>query len=500
MRRREFLASTVIAAAGLARPLRANQPTEIVHMDAVGLSRAIHARTVSCVEVMSAYLRQISTYNPRFNAIVSMVSDDQLMVAARNADQALALGQDRGWMHGFPMAIKDLANAKGFATTSGSTIFANNVATKDSVHVARMKAAGGIVIGKTNVPEFGLGSQSYNRVFGSTKSAYNDSKTAGGSSGGAASALALRMLPVADGSDMMGSLRNPGAFNNVIGFRPTPGVVPLGSDLAETLSCNGPMARTVTDTARLLATIAGPDQSVPNALPIDPSLFAQSLRRDWSGGRIGWLGDFDGYLPMEPGVLAVCETALDGFRQAGFKVDAYELGYPMADLWQTWLTYRHWGNRTQAMTLYNDPALRAQLKPELIWEIEGGAKYTAEDVAGAMRARGRWYQTLVKAFETVDFLVLPTAQVFPFDAEINWPQEIAGKTMDTYHRWMEVVIPGTMSGCPVINVPAGFSVAGLPMGLQIIGRRYHDFDVLQAAFAYEQASRWNLDYLPPALT
>ncbi|NKB98607.1 MAG: amidase [Pseudomonadales bacterium] len=501
MRRREFLVSAAVASVGAAVPLTAHsQPAQIVYLDAISLSKAIHSREVSCVEVMAAYLEQIATYNKTFNAIVSMADLEVLLAAAQKADQDLASGLDRGWMHGFPIAIKDLANAKGFITTSGSPIFANSVAAADSVHVARMKAAGGIVIGKTNVPEFGLGSQSYNRVFGATKSAFNSNKTAGGSSGGAASALGLRMLAVADGSDMMGSLRNPGAFNNVIGFRPTPGVVPLGADLAETLACNGPMARTVTDTARLLATIAGPDQRVPNALPIDPNQFNHSLKRDWQGRRIGWLGDFDGYLPTEPGVMDVCETALQGFRAAGFQVDAFDLSYSMADLWQTWLTYRHWGNRARAMAMYKDPVMRAQLKPELIWEIEGGAKYTAENVAAAMSARGRWYQTLVQAFTKVDFLVLPTAQVFPFDADTHWPKEIAGKQMDTYHRWMEVVVPGTMSGCPVINVPAGFSSAGLPMGLQIIGPRYRDFEVLQAAYAYEQASRWNLDHLPPVLT
>ena len=499
MERREFLKTLAVAGMGATLPLRANTAMELVTQDALSLSRMIHSKEVSCVETMTAFLDRIEAVNPTFNAIVSIADRTALLEEAKRADAELSRGDSRGWMHGFPIAIKDLANATGFVTTSGSPIFKDNVAESDSLHVARMKAAGGIVIGKTNVPEFGLGSQSYNPVFGATGCAYDSSRTAGGSSGGAASALALSMLPVADGSDMMGSLRNPGAFNNIIGFRPTPGVVPLGNDLTETLACNGPMARTVSDTAMLLSSIAGKDAAHPNTLPMDPAQFAQPLARDWKNARIGWLGDFDGYLATEPGVLELCETALDGFRAVGIKVEDYNLGYDMKSLWQTWLTYRHWMNRSRGIALYDNPATRSQLKPELIWEVEGGASTTGDDLSKAMAARGQFYQAVAGAFKEVDFLVLPTAQVFPFDKTIHWPKEIAGREMDTYHRWMEVVVPGTMSGCPVINVPAGFNEQGLPMGLQIIGPRYQDFSVLQVAYAYEQATRWNLDHPPSTI-
>ena len=220
------------------------------------------------------------------------------------------------------------------------------------------------------------------------------------------------------------------------------------------------------------------------------------MDRDWRGSRIAWLGDFDGYLPMARGVLGLCERAVKDFEQVGFKVDKVAPPYDMAELWQTWLTFRHWNNRAWGLALYQDAATRKLLKPEVIWEVEGGASLTADDINAASAARAEFYAALSTLFETFDFLVLPTAQVFPFPADVHWPQEIAGRKMDTYHRWMEVVIAGTLSGGPVANVPAGFNDRGQPMGLQIIGRRYDDFGTLQAAYAYEQATRWNLDYTP----
>ncbi len=473
---------------------------EIVNLSAMGLSAAIRSRTVSCREVMQAYLAHIERLNGQFNVIVSMRDRAVLLKEADEADIDLQQGRYRGWMHGFPHAVKDLADAKGLVTTNGSPIFRNNVAEADSVPIARIREAGAIFIGKTNVPEFGFGSQTYNTVFGATLNPYDGKSTPGGSSGGAAAGLALRMLPVADGSDLMGSLRNPGAFCNVIGFRPTPGRVPLGDDFAEQLPCSGPMGRNVSDTAQLLATMAGYDPSSPLSLPGDAEQFRAPLERDWKGARIGWLGDFDGYLATEPGVMDLCEKALAGFRAVGCEVEALDLGFDMASLWQTWLTFRHWIARGRGLPLYEDPKLRPQLKPEFVWEVEGGAGVSADAITGASQNRAKWYATLLNAFESFDFLVLPTAQVFPFAATTHWPKTIDGREMDTYHRWMEVVVPGTLSGCPVANVPAGFSKNGLPMGLQVIGPRYEDFRTLQMAFAYEQATRWNLNHLPPVLS
>jgi amidase len=472
----------------------------IVSLSALELSKAIHKRDVSCVEVMSSYLNHISKINPSFNAIISLGDSEGLLLEARHCDKELSKGISRGWMHGFPHAVKDLADAKGFLTSLGSPIFKDNMAMTDTIHVERIKNAGAIIIGKTNVPEFGLGSHTYNPVFGPTLNPYDGKSSAGGSSGGAAAALALQMTPVADGSDLMGSLRNPAAFNNVIGFRPTPGLVPLSDSFKEELPCNGPMGRNVQDTAMLLSTIAGHHPASPSSLNSDPSEFRRPLDKDFKGVKVGWLGDFNGYLPMENGVLSLCEKALQGFRDSGCLVDKVTLDFSMEELWQTWLTFRHWLVRARALPLYDNPKTRALLKPEAIWEIEGGVNISGDQVARASAARGRWYAALQKAFTTYEYLVLPTAQVFPFDASIHWPKTIAGREMDTYHRWMEVVIPGTLSGCPVVNVPAGFGDNGLPMGLQIIGKRYADFSVLQMAYAYEQATRWNLDKHPSVLS
>ncbi len=507
--RRRFLQHSGLAltAAMTAAPLlHASTPAQaktatrgIVSLTALELSRAIHARAVSCVEVMQAYLAQIEKLNPRFNALVSLRDPEALLAAARQKDRDLASGRDHGWMHGFPHAIKDLSDAKGLKTTLGSPIFKTQVALHDSILTQRIKQAGAIIIGKTNVPEFGLGSHTYNPVFGTTLNPYDGSSSAGGSSGGAGAALALQCVPVADGSDLMGSLRNPAAFNNVIGFRPTPGLVPLSDSFQEELPCNGPMGRDVADTAMLLSTLAGHHPASPSSLQSNPAEFARPLERDFTGAKIGWLGDFNAYLPMEEGVLALCEQALAGFSEIGCVVEPVILDFSMEELWQTWLTFRHWLVRARLLPLYAAPATRALLKPEAIWEIEGGRGLRADAIAQATAARARWYAALREAFANHEYLVLPSAQVFPFDAKEHWPREIAGQTMDTYHRWMEVVVPGTLSGGPVANVAAGFGRSGLPMGLQIIGRRYADFATLQIAHAYEQATRWNLDRQPAVL-
>ncbi len=503
--RRQFLkaagatAGALLAAGSGFNAMASTAASDITRLSALELSSAIKSRKVSCREVMNAYLDRIDQNNATFNAVVSLADRAQLLEQATKADADLSQGHYRGWMHGFPMAIKDLANAEGFITSKGSPLYATDVAKGDDIHVARMKAAGGIVIGKTNVPEFGLGSQSYNPVFGATKCAWDGFSTAGGSSGGAAASLALQMQPVADGSDLMGSLRNPAAFNNVIGFRPTPGRVPIYGLFVEDLPCNGPMGRNVSDTAMLLSTQAGYDPSAPTTIPEDSKQFAAPLGRDFKGSKIGWLGDFDGYLPMESGVLSLCEKAMSAFGDIGCEVENATIDHSMAELWQTWLTFRHWIVAGMFKHLYMNPEKRALLKPECQWEVEGGLELTGSDVFAASIARAKFYAALLKAFERYDFLVLPAAQVFPFDASIHWPKEVAGKTMDTYHRWMEVVIPGTLSGCPVAAVPAGFGRDGLPMGLQIIGPRYKDFATLQIAYAYEQASRWNLDFTPKAV-
>jgi amidase len=467
--------------------------TDITSMDAVDLSSAIRQRQVSCREVMEAFLARIDHLNPKVNAIVSLRDRENVLREADDRDRQIARGEYLGWMHGFPQAPKDLAATAGIPTTLGSPIHRNNVPMQDAIIVERVRKNGAILIGKTNTPEFGLGSQTYNAVFGTTLNAYDQTKTAGGSSGGAAAALALHLLPVADGSDMMGSLRNPAAFNNIFGFRPSFGCVPYGPTdevFYQQLATEGPMGRTVTDLAMLLSVQAGFDSRVPLSGNEDPVIFSQPLHRDFKDVRIAWMGDWDGHLPMGEGVLEICRKALAVFEAIGCRVEEALPDFSPERLWQTWLTLRGFLVAGIAGPLYAEPAKRTLMKPELIWEIENGLKLSAEEVYRASINRSAWYSALNALFSEYDYLLLPCAQVFPFDAGIHWPQEIAGKSMDTYHRWMEAVIGPTLAGLPAISVPVGFNDSGLPMGLQVIGKTRGDLSVLQLAYAYEQGTSW----------
>ncbi len=474
--------------------------TGIMALDAVALSSAIHNRAVSCADVMAAFLDQIERLNPAVNAIVALRERGDLLSEAAALDAELGAGRSRGWMHGFPQAIKDLAAAKGLPFVQGSPLYRDTIADTDAIFVERAKAAGAIVIGKTNTPEFGLGSQTHNPVYGATRNAYDQSKTSGGSSGGAAVALALRMLPVADGSDHAGSLRNPAAFNNVLGLRPSYGRVPSNTDevFIPQMGVAGPMARKVRDLAALLAVQAGYDPRVPLSIREEPAAFLGPLDRDIAGLRIGWLGDLEGHLPMEEGVLALCREALKTFEGMGAQVEDANLGFDPEAIWQAWLKLRAWQAGSNLADIAADPARRGMLKPEALWEAEQGLGLSAFEVMKASNLRSAWYQHVRGLFARYDVLVLPSAQVFPFDVGTHWPREIAGRAMDTYHRWMEVVIPATMSGCPALSVPAGFNATGLPMGMQLWGPNQSELTLLQIAKAYEDATGW-VDRHPPAL-
>jgi amidase len=474
---------------------------EIVNLDAVALSRAIKSKQVSCVEVMNTYLDQIERLNPRVNAIVSIQPRERLLEQAKTRDAQLARGEHLGWMHGFPHAVKDLEPTRGIRTTMGSPLFKNFFPRDDSIMVERIWRAGAILIGKTNVPEFGLGSQTYNPVFGTTLNAYDQTKTSGGSSGGAAVALALRMVPVADGSDHGGSLRNPAAWNNVFGFRTSFGRVPsqFFEVFTPSISVHGPMARTVPDLAMFLSVIAGYDARTPFSIRQDPAEFAGPLERDFKGARIGWLGDFGGHIPFDPGVLELCESALKVFETLGCVVEAAMPDYLLEPVWQSWLALRGWQIAAEFRMPYADPAQRAMMKPELQWEIENGLKTSALDVAHASRVRTGWYQAVRRLYEKYDFMIAPAGQVFPFDAKTHWPKEVGGAAMDTYHRWMQVMIPISMSGCPALSVPAGFNDRGLPMGIQIVGPNHAEMACMQLAHAYDQATNWVTKHPPPLL-
>jgi amidase len=357
-----------------------------------------------------------------------------------------------------------------------------------------MRAAGAIVIGKTNTPEFGLGSHTYNTVFGITRNAYAPERSAGGSSGGAAVALALGMLPVADGSDMMGSLRNPAAFNNVIGMRPSRGRVPGDPEqelFFQQLGCEGPMARTVEDTARLLAVQSGFDGRVPLSSPHAlPSPDDIALEDDGKGLRIGWLGSIWPELPLASGIRELGEKALDTFRTIGCEVEPCTLDVPREHNWSAWLRLRQLLVGGKLGAYLSDPKLFAQLKPEAQWEIEQSRHLDAASLYQASLYRSNVYRAFLKLFERFDFVVAPTAQVFPFDAELHWPAEVGGVKSDTYHRWMEIVTPFTLAGLPTLNVRAGFGEGGLPMGLQLAGPIHADLDVLRLGHAYDQACGW----------
>ena len=473
-------------------PVSESMTDPITDMSALALSRAVHARQVSSREVMQAYLRRIDRLNPRCNAIVNRAPAEALLAQADERDAELARGHSRGWLHGLPQAVKDTASATGFPTTIGSPLLTAALPAHDSIHVARTKAAGAIVIGKTNVPEFGLGSHTYNRVFGATPNAWDAAVSAGGSSGGACVALAQRLLPVADGSDFMGSLRNPAGWNHLFGLRPSAGRVPAWPKpdvWVAQLGTDGPLARTVADLAALLQVQAGADPRAPLSLAGAVPDFMpgpDAAECGLQGLRVAWLGDLGGHLATEAGVLDVCEAALARMATAGAQVEPAALGFPPDALWEAWGVWRRALASTGIAALLLQGATREQFKPEALWEFDQAQGLSFADFMRASQVRTQFLQHLLTLFERFDLLTLPVAQVWPFPVAQTWPAQIAGRTMDTYHRWMECTIYATFAGLPAISVPAGFHSNGRwPMGLQLIGRPQADAALLRAAAACE---------------
>ncbi len=456
----------------------------------------IAARQVAPSEVMAAYLARISAFNPALNALVSLRDPDELMAEARLADDVAPMG----WLHGMPFAVKDLCATKGLRTTFGSPLFENFIPEQDDLLAARMRRAGAIFIGKSNSPEWGHGSHTFNPVFGATRNPYDLTRTPGGSSGGAAAALAARIVPVADGSDMMGSLRNPAAFCNVYGLRPSWGLVPAdaqGDTYLSTMSTEGPMGRTIEDVANLLQVQAGPNPAVPfdrAAGDYVAALQGASLK----GKRIAWAADWGGAYATEPGILELCQAALRQMEEMGAIVDPIAPPFPAEQMWQAWVTLRAMMNANGFRALYADPAKRAQIKPETLWEIEQGLNLSAQTVYEASVIRSAWYATASRLFDTYDAIALPTAQVWPFPVEWRWPQAIGARDMDTYHRWMEVVIPAGLIGLPTLSVPVGFGANGLPMGMQLAGRVGGDGAILALGQAWHNATDWP-NQRPPLL-
>ena len=500
--RRTFLRLASMATGGALfskSTFAATAPSNIVEMDAVSLSAAIHQRTVSCVEVMSACLDQIDRLNPTFNAIVALQDRSGLLRQAGERDAMLARGQSMGPLHGFPHAVKDLQPVKGLPFTSGSPIFRDRIADTDGLMVGRLRRAGVIFIGKTNTPEFGLGSNTFNPVYGPTRNAWDRNLSAGGSSGGAAVALALRMVPLADGSDYGGSLRNPAGWNNVCGFRASSGRVPnTRDDWFPSMGVVGAMGRNVADLALLLSVIAGHDASVPLSMESSPAPFAEPLRMITKGKRIGWLGDFGGFAPTEPDVLGLCRQALATFERMGCEVGDALPDYPIDRAWEAFVQLRSWQQGGNLLPYYENPAQRSLLKPEAIFEVETGKKLSAFDVTRHAAVRSGWSRAFRNLFDRFDYLVAPTAQLLPFDARLDWPHAVAGKPMQSYHEWMKGCCLVTLTGCPALAVPAGVALGNLPIGLQIIAPVHRELACLELGEAYEAASGI-IDRAPPAL-
>jgi amidase len=458
--------------------------SELCFMTATELARRLRTRELSAVEVMQAHLAQIERVNPRVNAIVTLLPE-RALAGARAADAALARGEPTGPLHGLPVAHKDLTLTRGIRTTFGSPIYRDFVPDTNALIVDRLQAAGAITIGKTNTPEFGAGSQTFNPVFGATLNPYDPTKTCGGSSGGAAVALACGMLPIADGSDLGGSLRNPASFCNVVGFRPAPGRVPTWPDLTAwfPLSVQGPMARTVEDVALLLSVMAGPDPRSPIAIAEPGERFARPLARDFRGVRLAWSRDLGG-LPVDPRVTAALEGQRHVFGDLGAIVEEAEPDFAGAD--ESFRAWRAWRFALAYADLLRDH--RDQLKDTVIWNIEEGLRLTGPELGRAERLRTELYHRLRRFLERYEFLLLPVCQVPPFDVSQPYVTSINGQPLTTYLDWMRSCYYISATGLPAISVPCGFTPEGLPVGLQIVGRHQDDFGVLQLAHAFEQAT------------
>jgi amidase len=468
-------------------------PDDLCDLGAVDLASRLRRKDVSAREVMAAHLARIERLNPKVNAIVTLVADRAMEEAAR-ADAAAARSGELGVLHGLPVAHKDLFDTAGIRTTYGSPFFRDHVPTHDALIVRRMRAAGAIACGKTNTPEFGAGSQTFNTVFGATRNPWDLAKTCGGSSGGAAVALACGMVSLADGSDMGGSLRNPAAFCNVVGFRPSPGRVPSESGSWTPLSVSGPMGRSVADVALLLSAIAGPDPHSPLSIEEDPARFRASLERTFRGTRVAWWRGLGG-IPFESEIRRVVDANRRAFEDLGCVLEDAEPDF--AEVGEVFPVLRFAANHVQYA-----PMVRQRpewVKDTIKYEVTQAERLTAADVGRALARQARMHEQSRQFFDRYEYFVLPVTQVAPFDVTVPFPIEITGTPMATYIDWMRSCWYITFMANPAISVPAGFTSNGLPVGLQIVGRHRGDWSVLQLAHAFEQATRHG-SRRPPVIT
>jgi amidase len=458
--------------------------SSVCFMSTVEMARLIRTKKLSAREALAAHLTQIERVNPKVNAIVTLVPE-MAAAAAAKADEMQARGETLGALHGLPVAHKDLLETRGIRTTFGSPLYNNNIPTEDDIVVERMQRAGAITIGKTNTPEFGSGSQTFNTVFGATRNPYDLTKTCGGSSGGAAVALACGLVPVASGSDTGGSLRNPAAFCNVVGFRPSIGRVPnpKAAFAWSTLTTSGCLGRSVADLAFALSTIAGPDSRAPLSINEPGVRFARPLDRSFKGARVAWFKDLGG-VPFDPRVRTVVDAHRKTFESLGCIVEQAEPDFAPAEvafrILRAWNTANSYGDRLRAHP--------NTFKDTLKGEIEEGLRLSGTDVARAETAHGQLWRRFQAFLETYEYFVLPTTQLPPFDINTPYPTEIAGITFDSYIDWMKSCWYISATGNPAASVPAGFTPEGLPVGVQIVGRTKEDFSVLQLAHAFEQVT------------
>ncbi len=461
--------------------------SELCFLSATELAELIRRRRVSAVEAMQAHIAQIERVNPQVNAIVTF-HPERSLARAREADARQARGEPLHLLHGLPTAHKDLLPTRGVRTTWGSPIYRDFVPDEDALIVERQAAAGAISVGKTNTPEFGAGAQTFNAVFGATRNPYDPARTCGGSSGGAAVALACGMVPIADGSDFGGSLRNPAAFCNVVGLRGSAGRVPKYPNRLgwNSLSVQGAMARTVEDVALMMQAISGPDARVPISLTEPGSLFARPLAREFAGTRVAWAPALGGLAPVDARVVAAIDAQRPTFESLGCAT--FEAIADFGDAREVFHVQR--AQIFAATHAEHYARHRDLLKDTIVWNVEQGLKLTARQIADAELKRTALFERVYEFFERYEFLILPTAQVLPFPVEEPWVGEIDGRPMADYLEWMTSCWIITVTGHPAVSVPCGFSPEGLPIGVQIVGRYRDDFGVLQLAYAFQQATQF----------
>tara|TARA_B100001175_G_scaffold316251_1_gene329695 strand:- start:747 stop:2138 length:1392 start_codon:yes stop_codon:yes gene_type:complete len=428
-------------------------------------------------EIMKIFYNKIDEKNDEINAIISKLSyhglDKQLNLSEKRRMENKRLSP----LDGLPIAIKDLEETQGILTTSGSKVFQNNIPKIDSQMVHNLKKSGCIIIGKTNVPEFGIGSQTYNTIFGSTKNPFDTKLTSGGSSGGAAAAVSAGMIPFADGSDMMGSLRNPASFCSVFGYRPTPGLIPskVTSKIFPKLSTLGPIGKTTKCLTYLLDAQVGNFFFKKNKNNLFSELVDNLPKKQI---KIAWLGNFNGSYLYENEIKEICEDFLKNLESHQFKIEDLPLKFNSQIIWESWINLRSLSLKNDLYEIFKDKNKVTFLKPEIIWEIERALTLSSINYEQAIYKRTKWKKYTDLLFKRFDFLALPSTQVFPFLAKVKYPSEINGKNLDTYHRWMEVVVPASLIGLPTISIPCGFNTKGLPIGIQLIGKYGNDKEVL----------------------